>query len=293
MGYYGTIITSASVNLIAILSMYVLMGLTGIFSMGQAAFMCVGAYTAGMLAIKTGLPFLVIIPISVLTGMLSALLVGFPVVKLRKDYIALITMGFGEAIVALLNNMNNITGGANGINGIPRRMNVWFALAALAIVIFLILNFKNSKFGRHCIAVKNDELSAASMGIDVPKIKLMSFVFAGGLTALAGCLMAFTTTYIEPGAYGFARSIDWISFVFVGGINSLTGTLLSGAVFSLMPEVLRFVAKYRILAQCIIVLLVINFRPQGIFGEFEIWDLFTRSKRKSNKSGPGVKEMKG
>lgn len=291
MSYYSIVITAALINLIAILSMYVLMGLTGIFSMGQAAFMCVGAYTGGMLAIKSGLPFAVIIIISVMVGMLSALLVGFPVVKLRRDYIALITMGFGEAIVALLNNMSNITGGANGINGIPRKMSLGLAVSVVAVVIFLITNFKNSKFGRHCIAIKNDELSAAAMGIDVPRIKLMAFIFAGGLTSLAGCLMAFTTTYIEPGAYGFAKSIDWISYVFVGGINSLTGTFLFGAVFTLLPEVLRFVAEYRIVAQCIVVLLVINFRPQGVFGEVEITDLFSaRTWARLGKSG---KENKG
>ncbi|MDL2294168.1 branched-chain amino acid ABC transporter permease [Ruminococcaceae bacterium OttesenSCG-928-D13] len=273
MGYYASVLTTATINLMAILSMYVLMGLTGIFSMGQAAFMCVGAYTAGMLAVRTSLPMVVVVVISVGMGMLSAFLVGLPVVKLRRDYIALITLGFGEAIVALLNNLSNVTGGANGINGIPRKMNIYLALGVLAVLIFLLLNFKNSKFGRHCIAIKNDELSAAAMGINVPRIKLLAFVLAGGITALSGCLMAYNTTFIEPMAYGSVKSIDWICFVFVGGVSSLTGTLVSGLIFNLLPEVLRVFSLYRIIVQGAIVLLIINFMPQGLFGEYELSDL--------------------
>jgi len=283
MSYYLNVLTTVTINMIAILSMYLLIGLTGIFSMGQASFMCVGAYTAGMLATRTSLPFGVVVIISVLAGLVSALLVGIPVIKLRRDYIALVTLGFGEAVVALLNNMSNITGGANGINNIPRKVNLWIALGFLAVVIFIILNFKNSRFGRYCIAVKNDELSAAAMGINVSRIKLISFVIAGGITALAGCLMAYNTTYIEPMAYGSAKSIDWICYVFVGGVNSLSGTLVAGAIFNILPEVLRVVYIYRILVQGVIVLLTINFLPQGMFGEAEIWtlikDLFKKKKK--------------
>lgn len=279
MSYYSAVLTSAIVNIIAILSMYTLMGLTGIFSMGQAAFMCVGAYTTGMLAIHTHLPMAVIVLISILMGMACALLVGFPVVKLRRDYIAMITMGFGEAIVALLNNMSNITGGANGINNIPRKMTLWLGVAVLFVVLCITMNFKRSKYGRYCIAVKNDELSAAAMGINVARVKLTAFVFASGITALAGSLLAYTTTYVEPTAFGFAKSIDWISFVFVGGVNSLTGTLFSGLIFCTLPEILRFADMYRIIVQCSIVLLVVNFLPNGLFGEHEFTDVFTVIKR--------------
>ena len=279
MSYYSAVLTSAIVNIIAILSMYTLMGLTGIFSMGQAACICVGAYTTGMLAIHSQLPMAVIVLISILMGMFCALLVGFPVVKLRRDYIAMITMGFGEAIVALLNNMSNITGGANGINNIPRKMTLWLGVIVLVAVLVVTMNFKRSKYGRYCIAVKNDELSAAAMGINVAKVKLIAFVFASGITALAGSLLAYTTTYVEPTAFGFAKSIDWISFVFVGGVNSLTGTLFSGLIFCTLPEILRFADMYRIIVQCSIVLLVVNFLPNGLFGEHEFTDVFTVIKR--------------
>ena len=272
MGFYTTVMTSITVNLVAILSMYLLMGLTGIFSMGQASFMCVGAYTTGMIATRVNMPMPIVLILSILAGMFTAFLVGLPVIRLRRDYIALITLGLGEAIVALLNNMSNITGGALGIGRIPRKMNLLLGLFILAIVIYLLINFKNSKFGRHCIAIKNDEISAAAMGINVARVKLIAFVFAGGLTSLSGGMLAFTTTYVEPLAFGVLKSIDWISIVFVGGVSSLTGSLIAGIIFGILPEALRFADALRIILQCVIVLLVVNFIPKGLFGEFEIWE---------------------
>ena len=284
MGFYTTVMTSITVNLVAILSMYLLMGLTGIFSMGQASFMCVGAYTAGMIATRVDIPMPIVLVFTIIVGMVSAFLVGMPVIKLRRDYIALITLGFGEAIVGLLNNMSNITGGALGISRIPRKMNLPIGLFILVIVIYLLINFKHSKFGRHCIAIKNDELSAAAMGINVARIKLIAFVFAGGLTSLSGGMLAYTTTYVEPLAFGVLKSIDWISIVFVGGVNSLTGSLVAGMIFVVLPEALRFADALRIILQCMIVVLVVNFIPKGLFGEFELWDFFKFIKKTGKNS---------
>lgn len=292
MEYYITVLTSITVTLVAILSMYLLLGLTGIFSMGQAAFMCVGAYVTGMIATKYNVPMIVCLILSILTGMLCALFVGMPCVKLRRDYIALVTLGFGEAIVALLNNMNNITGGALGITGIPHKLNLPLGLFMLALIIFIVVNFKNSKFGRHCIAIKNDEISAGSMGINVARIKLLAFVMAGGITAMSGCMLAYATTYVEPLAFGTVRTINWISTVFVGGVNSLSGSLVSGVIFGILPEALRFSNSARIILQSCIVILVVNFMPQGLFGEHEIGGLFKYLIRKLTKKSTVKEEPK-
>ena len=292
MEYIITVLTSITVTLVAIISMYLLMGLTGIFSMGQASFMCIGAYITGMIASKYDVPMIVCLILSIIAGMIFAFLVGMPCVKLRKDYIALVTLGFGEAIVALLNNMNNITGGALGITGIPNKMNIYIGLLILALLIFIIMNFKNSKLGRHCIAVKNDEISAASMGINVARIKLMAFVFAGGITALSGSMLAYATTYVEPLAFGSAKSILWISTVFVGGVNSLTGSLVSGLFFGILPEALRFSNSARIMLQSIIVLLVISIIPNGLFGEVELGDILKSVKKKLTRKLSAKEEPK-
>lgn len=291
MSYTATVILNILIVMVAVISMYVLMGLTGIFSMGQASFMCIGAYVVGILATKFGVPFLPAIILAILGGMLSAFLVGIPIMKLRGDYVAMVTLAFGEAIVAVLNTFSNITGGAMGINRIPRDINLPVSFLIVAIVIFLVLNFKNSKFGRQCIAVKNDPISAASMGINVTRVKMTAFIFAGGLTALSGAMLAYATSYIDPNAFGSAKSIDWISIVFVGGINSLSGSVVMAVLFSVLTELLRTASNLRTLIQCIIILVIINFVPNGLFGEHEFKDIFVWIKKKVSKK-PAKEEAK-
>ena len=208
MSYTATVILNILITMTAVISMFVLMGLTGIFSMGQASFMCIGAYIAGILATKTDVPFLIALICAILGGMLCAFLVGIPIMKLRGDYVAMVTLAFGEAIVAVLNTFSSVTGGAMGINRIPRKINLISGTIIVLIVIYLVLNFKNSKFGRQCIAVKNDPISAASMGINVTRVKMIAFMFAGALTALSGAMLAFATSYIDPNSFGSAKSID-------------------------------------------------------------------------------------
>jgi len=270
MNYYFTIATSILITLTGMMSIYIITGLTGLFSMGQASFMCIGAYTTGLLALSFNTPLILNMVISVIAGMIFAGLVGLPIIKLRTDYFALITLGFGQAIVALLNNLANITGGARGLNGIPRKTTFVIALVVFLICLYVVVNFKNSKFGRQCLAIKSDPISAASMGIDVSKIKLTAFIVASGITALSGSLLAHFTSYVEPNSFGWNKSAEWIIMVFIGGINSLSGAIFSGAILSLLPEVLRFAEELRIVIYSVLVLLVINFLPQGLFGKYEI-----------------------
>ena len=273
MSYTSAVILNILIVMVAVISMYVLMGLTGIFSMGQASFMCIGAYVVGILATKFHVPFLPAVLCAILGGMLMAFLVGIPIMKLRGDYVAMVTLAFGEAIVAVLNTFSNVTGGAMGINRIPRDINLVIGFIIVAIVVYLVLNFKNSKFGRMCIAVKNDPISAASMGINVTKVKMTAFVLAGGLTALSGAMLAYATSFIDPNSFGSAKSIEWISIVFVGGINSLTGSVVMAVLFSVLTETLRTASALRTLIQCLIILLIINFIPNGLFGEHELKDI--------------------
>ena len=231
--------------------------------------MLIGAYTAGMLSVYLKLPMVIGILVGIIVGALFALILGIPTVKLRKDYVALITFGFGEAIVALLNNMVSITGGAQGLSSISKETTPLIAFLALVFVIFLVFNYQKSKYGRQSLAQKSDQLAAAAMGIDVNKIKLISFVFGGAIAALSGVLNVHFTTYVEPTGFGWQKSAEWLTIVFVGGINSLVGVLFTGAVFSALPEILRFVGLWRIVFYCVIVLLIVNFRPQGIFGSYE------------------------
>lgn len=279
MAFYTSLFISICITSIGIMSMYLLLGLSGIFSMGQAAFMSVGAYAAGLLAIKSELPMAINMILAIITGMLVAGLIAIPVIKLRRDYVALVTISFGEAIVALLNKMTNLTGGSLGLNGIPRLMNVPLAILIVAACLFMVLNFKKSKFGRQCLAVKSDEISAAAMGINVKDTKMLVFVLAGGFTALSGAMWAYLTTYVEPNSFGQKLSVEWIIMTFIGGSNSLSGSILSAVILKTLPEVLRFADNMRIVIYSVIVLLIINFRPQGLLGEKELSDLLRRLKK--------------
>ena len=270
MEYIFTILTFTGITLIGVLGSYLVTGLTGLFSFGQAAFFSVGAYTAAVLVKNMEVPFLLAVPAAMAVGLVAGLIVGYPTVRLRRDYISLVTFGFGEAIIALLNNSTNLTGGAMGLSGIPRYTNFAVVWGSVAICLALVAGYKYSKFGRQCLALRTDELAAKAMGINVYRVKLVTFLFAAAMTSYAGVLYAFYTTYVEPGAFGWIVSAEWIIIVFVGGINSLTGSVFATLLLTGLPEVLRFASEWRIAACCIIVLLIINFRPIGLFGEFEL-----------------------
>lgn len=269
MSYFNSIISSVGISLIGIMSMYIITGMTGMFSLGQASFMAVGAYVAGILAVNLKLPFALCLVAAVVVGALVGFLVGLPTTRLRKDYIALVTLAFGEAIIAILNNLTAF-GGAMGLSGIPKRTTPALVIISVVLIAGMVWQLKKSRFGRQCMALKDDPLAAKSMGIDVDRIKLMSFTLASGVTAYAGALYAFNTTYLDPTAFTWNVSAEWIIILVFGGINSLTGALTSGVLLGLLPELLRAASEWRIIIYCVIVLLIINFRPQGLFGNYEL-----------------------
>lgn len=270
MDYIYSILTLTGITMIGVMGTYMVTGLTGQFSFGQAAFMAVGGYVSAMLTLRFNLPFPVVVLAGSAAATLTGLLVGMPTIRLRRDYISLVTFGFGEAIISVLNNSAQLTGGAEGLVGIPKRVDLPLVAVSVACCLFLVACYKNSKFGRQCLALRTDELAARSMGIDVNRMKLVTFLFASAITGYAGVLYAFYSQYLEPGYYNWTVSAEWLIIVFVGGINSLTGAMVSSVILTGLPELLRFASAWRILIYCIIVLLIINYRPNGIFGDWEI-----------------------
>jgi branched-chain amino acid transport system permease protein len=274
--YVASTLTFTGITLIGVLGVYMVTGLTGLFSFGQAAFLAIGAYVSAVLYKSLGLPLPLAALVAMLVGLAAGLLVGLPTVRLRRDYISLVTFGFGEAIIAVLNNTANITGGAMGLSGVPQRTGFLLVLASVLVCVAIVISYKNSKYGRQCLALRNDELAAKSMGINVERLKLVTFLVASVMTSFAGVLYVFYTTYVEPGAFGWVISAEWMIIVFVGGVNSLTGAVVATVLLTGLPEFLRFASEWRIAIYCIIVLLILNFRPSGIFGEHEISLRFLR-----------------
>lgn len=269
MHFYISIIVFTMISVIAVTGVYVLTGLTGMFSLGQASFMAIGAYISGVLVVKAGVPFWLAAVVAISVSLAVGYIVGLATVKLRRDYISLVTLGFGEAITALLNQTQSITGGALGFSGIPKKTTLGLALVSALVCIFLVSWFKNSKYGRQCLAAKSDELAAKAMGINVPRIKMIAFLLSIAVTSYAGVLYAFFTTYVDPGIFGWKKSAEWVIMVFFGGVNSLTGSVVGTIILTILPELLRFAAEYRTVFYSILVLLIINFKPTGLFGEYE------------------------
>ncbi|MBE6905219.1 MAG: branched-chain amino acid ABC transporter permease [Ruminococcaceae bacterium] len=290
MALYLSIFTQILITIVAVSGVYVLTGLTGMFSLGQAAFMAVGSYASGILVVKLGVPFPLACVLAVIIAVAIGYVVGFPTVRLRRDYISLVTLGFGEAITALLNRATKLTGGASGFIGIPKKTTFLMALLSAIAAIALVSWFKTSKYGRQCIAVRSDELAAKAMGINVPKVKMTAFLLSVAVTAFSGCLYAFYITYVDPTIFGWKKSADWVIMVFFGGVNSLTGSVAGAFILSGLPELLRSLDQYRSIIYAILVLLIINFKPSGIFGEWELTfgnlkKLGSRRSRKALKEG--------
>jgi len=256
----NSILTFIFITIISVTGVYILTGLTGMFSLGQASFMALGSYVSAIMVTKLGVPFIPACIIAIVVAVMIGFIVGLPTVRLRRDYISLVTLGFGEAINSLLNQFTKLTGGASGFTGIPKITNVWIAGGSAIACIALAAFFKSSKYGRQCIAVRNDELAAKSMGINAPRVKMVAFLTSVAVTAFSGCLYAFFTTYVDPTLFGWKKSAEWIIMVFFGGSNSLTGSILGTFLLSGMPEVMRALAEYRSVVYAVLVLLIINLR---------------------------------
>lgn len=285
------VLTQVCITLVSVCGIYILTGLTGMFSLGSAAFMAIGAYISGLLVLNFGINMYLAFVLAIVFAIVIGYIIGFPVVRLRKDYISLVTLGFGESIAQLILLLSQYTGGAFGLIGVPRKVNVWFTVVAAILAITITALFKTSKYGRQCIAVKSDELAAKAMGINASKVKMIAFLLSCAMTAFAGCMYAFYVGYVGPTDFGWKKSADWVIMVFFGGVNSLTGSIMGGAFLTFLPQYMQALNKYRYIVYAILVLFILNFKPNGVFGE---WEMTPRNMKKAlarfNKKSRRLKE---
>ncbi len=277
--YVESVLTFTSITCITVCGLYILTGLTGMFSLGQASFMALGAYAAAVLGKLYHWPFIPCLLVGIILSVVTGFLSGYPIMRLRKEYLTLITLCYGEAIIALL-NQSNITGGALGMSDIPKHTTLIIAILFLIFGIYFAWCFRHSKFGRMAIAIKSDELASKSMGINMAAVKMRSFLCAAGLAGLAGGLYAFYLQYVDPSLFGWRKSGEWVAWVFFGGVNSLTGSIVATFGLSALSQFFSRFADYQVLIYSAMVLLVLNFKPNGVFGYWELSDLFnTRDRR--------------
>lgn len=259
------------------LGLNIVVGLAGLLDLGFVAFYAVGAYAYGLLNHYFGLSFWLVLPLGMGMSALFGLILGYPVLRLRGDYLAIVTLGFGEIIRLVLENWGSFTMGPSGIAQIDRpdfftKLTImqatdymyYIMLVLLIFTMFVVTRLKNSRIGRAWLALKEDEIACQAMGIDKHKTKLTAFALGATWAGLVGVVFAAKTTFINPMSFSLWESILILSIVVVGGMGSIPGVILGASVLVLLPEVLREVQEYRMLAFGALMVIIMVFKPEGI-----------------------------
>lgn len=268
MDYYLSILAFAGIYMIAVMGTFLLTGMTGMFSLGQAAMMACGAYVTGILTARLGWPPIPAILVALLFTALLAMFIGSFTLRMRPEFFALATFGFSEAINGVLTLATTFTGGATGLFGVPMVVQTPMIWVFLAVTIVIIAALTFSGFGRKCLAVRDDPLVADAMGVSVYKHRMKVFVIASVLAGLSGCLYVHYTSFIDPSMFNWMTSAEWMLLVFVGGRSNLVGTVITSGLLLGLPELLRAVNEWRTVLYGILVIILLNFRPDGLFGSY-------------------------
>ena len=277
--YLMQILVNVGIAIILALGLNVIVGLTGQLSLGHAAFMSIGAFTSAMITIKTGLPFSVnLMATGVVTAIVAAM-IGFPILRLTGDYLAICTLGFAEIVKVFFLNFEP-TNKALGLTVpsaktiIPMPIYVW-VVVILSIV--LVTFVQSSRFGRALKAIREDEIAAEAMGINTTRYKIQAFALGSFMAGVGGALYAHFLSYINPSDFGFLKSVDILSMVVLGGLGSVPGTVIGSSVLASAPEFLRFMSQYRMLVYGALLVFLMVFRPNGLLGGVNFTELLLRS----------------
>jgi branched-chain amino acid transport system permease protein len=315
------ILMDIGINVILAVSLNLVNGFTGQFSIGHAGFMAVGGYVAGCItyygsfllwggtAVKTGwlssgdLLFLGGCLVGGLVAAGVGYVVGLPSLRLRGDYLAIVTLGFGEILRVMLQRTNDVLysvddvrkaslptlatslGGALGFSGIPYYTDLFWVYAFVVIVLTVALRLKFSSYGRAFLSIRENEIAAESVGINTTKLKVRAFVLAATFAGIAGGLFSHEVgTSLNPRELGFQKSFDIVIMVVLGGMGSVSGAVLAAIVLTILPEALRGFSEFRMPIYALALILMMILRPQGILGLKELWELSWFPGRKSRRT---------
>lgn len=260
---YSTLILLVGVHMMLALSIWLTLS-CGLLSLANAAFMGIGAYVSALLTVNLGWSFPLVLAAGALAPAVVALIIGAPTLRLSGVYLAMATLAFGEVVRVIVLNLE-ITGGPEGLNGIPLLTEWWHVLGILLVLLYGLGRLRRSRVGRAFEAIKEDEIAARLMGIDVDRHKLFAFVLGAAIAGLAGGLNAHFTFFISPREYGFENAVDILTMAVLGGTGSLIGPLLGGGILTLLPELLRFLHDYRSMVNGAVLIIVVLFLPKGIW----------------------------
>jgi branched-chain amino acid transport system permease protein len=296
--YTAQVLTLGGINVILALSLNLISGFTGQLALGHAGFMAIGAYTTAVLVMQLQVPLFLAILAGGFVTSLFGLAIGFPTLKLRGDYLAIVTLGFGEIIGTIMVNLEKITGGAAGLKGIPSfttdillrpSLSFLWVYVFMVVTIVVVSNLIKSSPGRAILSVREDEIAANAMGVNVFYYKIFAFTLSAFIAGVAGGLYAPFFRYLNPTMFNFLKSIDFLIIVVLGGMGSITGTIVAGFVLTYLQEFLRIVSNYRMVLYPILLIFMMIHKPSGLMGNKELAILGLVSKCKDfllkNKTG--------
>lgn len=278
--FYEITLATICINIILAVSLNLVTGFTGQFSLGHAGFMSIGAYVGALINMEMNSTygFLIGILAGAIAAAIVGILIGIPTLRLKGDYLAIATLGMAEIIRVVFLNME-VTNGAAGLNGIPRYTNWLWLFLFTALTIILINNFVRSSQGRACISIREDEIAAESMGINTTKYKVMAFAIGAFFAGVAGALYSSYFYFIKPNIFGFMKSIDILVIVVFGGMGSITGSVIAAIVLAVLTTFLQAYSELRMIIYASLLVIIMLFRPQGLLGTKEITQFFKVRKK--------------
>ncbi|WP_409272634.1 branched-chain amino acid ABC transporter permease [Neobacillus sp. SCS-31] len=275
--FHVNALVTMGINIMLAASLHLIIGITGQFSIGHAGFLAVGAYSSAIMTMMFELPFAVAIVVGGLAAAVAGLIIGIPSLRLKGDYLAIATLGFGEIVrIALLNF--DYVGGASGMQ--VMQMSTWaWTFACVMITLVVIVNFTNSTHGRACISIREDETAADAMGINTTYYKVVAFAIGAFFAGVAGAIFAHNFYIIQPSNFGFLKSFDILIIVVLGGLGSLSGSVIAAILLTIVSTFLQAYPETRMILYSIILILTMLYRPQGLLGTREITSFFKKSKK--------------
>jgi branched-chain amino acid transport system permease protein len=261
---YQNLIHALGVNGLLALAMYVVLAV-GQLSLGQAAFMGLGAYSSALMTLKLHLPFYLVLPASCVVPVAFALAIGVPTLRLSGVYLAIATIGLGEVLRAVYVNVD-LFGGALGLNGIPDIAETWMIYSLLGLAVAALWLVGRSRIGRAMEAIREDSFAAAAMGVNVGRYQLGALVTSAVLAGIAGALSAHVSSFIGPNEYGFEPAVTILSYALLGGIGNPLAPVAGAWFLTLLPELLRDLPEVRLALNGIIIVIVVLFLPRGLLG---------------------------
>ncbi len=276
---YNTLLYGVGVQAMLALSIYLTLS-CGLLSVGNAAFMGIGAYASALLTLRLGLPFPLVLVCGGMLPAFVALVIGIPVLRLSNVYLAMATLSFGEVVRVVLTNLD-FTGGPMGLVNVPVLTQWWHVAICLFIVIYAVYALVRSKVGRAFEAIREDETAARIMGVNAQDYKLLAFTLGAFIAGVAGALNAHYTSTLSPREFGFSTAVNILTMAVLGGTRSFVGPMIGSTILAVLPEALRFLKDFRMAFNGLVLVVIVLYLPGGI------WDPSRFRKRRLGRAANG------